>query len=57
MKEIKCPVCGKNFIYLSTSIFKLKVNGKVERYCGNSCYNIVKKKLEQNRKYNRRGGY
>lgn len=59
MRELICPVCGKTFIYFTNSLFKLVVDGKTQRYCGNKCYSSVKKELEKNRKYNRRrrGGY
>ena len=38
IKELKCPHCGRTFIYNSQSIYKLKKKGKIVYYCGYHCW-------------------
>lgn len=45
IKLIKCPVCGKDFVYNSSSIYKLVIHGELFWYCSYTCYRSVQKEL------------
>ena len=46
---MKCPVCGKGFVYSPISIFKLQVGRGLRHYCGYNCYRADYKGLYEAR--------
>lgn len=44
-QSMKCPVCGKAFVYSPISIYKLHVGRGLRHYCGYNCYRADYKRL------------
>ena len=36
-RELKCPVCGRNFIYNHYSVFRRNVKGHLKYFCRYNC--------------------
>lgn len=49
-KMYECPICGKKFIPPVGTIYKTKVNDKMEILCSYTCYSKAKKKNEEGKK-------
>lgn len=35
---VKCPICGKEFLYNSQSIYKISVGSRTKAYCSYTCW-------------------
>ena len=57
LDEIKCPICGKNFIIPPENIYKFTVNGKLQHYCSYTCYRKVQKERESGKIYKQKAKY
>ena len=47
IKLIKCPVCGKEFIFNSMTVYKLPSNAGMIQYCSYPCFRKEQKKRER----------
>jgi hypothetical protein len=50
MRVGKCCVCGKEFVFTGSNIFKRTVDGKVKRTCGWNCLRELEKEIEAKKK-------
>lgn len=46
----KCPVCGKEFLLPPENIYRLKVKRKYVDYCSYTCFRVIQKEQEQERR-------
>ena len=46
MKELRCPVCDKEFILAPKNIYKAYIGGKVRNLCGWNCMREAEREQE-----------
>ena len=56
IKLVKCPVCGKEFLYNSSTVYKLPSKTGMVQYCSYTCFRKCEKEREE-KKMNRNSIY